>query len=80
MNIDDTFSISEGDENYFEALSRMLRTGGHKLKSKLKPENIGMLIPGEFLPTHKRLLKDQVALQIAEKSNHLYSWRGNLFQ
>lgn len=36
------FVNSEQDELYFAALSRMLRTSGHKLKSKLKPENIGL--------------------------------------
>lgn len=69
------FIISESEEIYFSSLSRILRSGGHKLKSKLKPENIGLLIPGEFLPAHQRELKNHVALQISEKSNHLYTWK-----
>lgn len=70
------FIETERDELYFASLSRMLKTGGHKLKSKLKPENIGVLLPGEFLPGQKRVLKENVALQVAEKSNHLYTWKG----
>ena len=66
--------MSESDV-FFASLAQILRVGGHKLKSKLKPENIGLLLPGEFLPGHPRILKPQVALQVAEKSNHLYTWK-----
>eukprot|EP00924_Labyrinthula_sp_SR-Ha-C_P003070 snap_masked-scaffold_50-processed-gene-0.40-mRNA-1 protein AED:1.00 eAED:1.00 QI:0/-1/0/0/-1/1/1/0/335 len=63
------------DENYFQKMSQVVKSGGHKLKSKLKPENVGLLLPGDFLPGIARCFDDEVALRVCQKSNHLYSWK-----